>query len=354
MATEPSKATEAAANPTESPDPADSSEDQSTGVGQLDTKRVARLLGALLLIGFVAPFVVTAVPATVGADASYVVLSGSMEPSISPGDAVIVEDVPASAVERGDVITFSTGEAVPTTHRVVEVVERGDERAFRTKGDANEEPDPGVVRAEDVRGELLFVIPLIGYVIRFGSTPQGQAVLVGVPVVLLVLAEAWSVVRNPDSDTPEQSELAAESDPTVEPEVPATETAMAEEAAGDEIELTTADLQASLVVLGLLATYSTVVAVLQESYWSVAVAVGAGSLALLGVALWYAAPRADGAGSVRTAELPDDETVAVESLPDLLATAADTETTVYRTPEGDHFVIADGRVLVHRSGGDGE
>jgi signal peptidase len=348
MATEPSKATEAAADPTESPDPA-GTDDQTASVSRSDARRVARLLGALLLVGLVAPFVVTAVPATVGADASYVVLSGSMEPSISPGDAVIVEDVPASAVERGDVVTFSTGEAVPTTHRVVEVVERDGERAFRTKGDANEEPDPGLVRAEDLRGELLFVIPLIGYVIRFGSTPQGQAVLVGVPVVLLVLAEAWSILRERDSA---QTESAVESESVVEPDAVKIETATQSDDSDGEIELTTADLQASLVVLALLATYSTVVAVLQESYWSVAVAVGAGSLALLGVLLWYAAPRADETGSVRTAQLPDDETVAVESLSELLATAADAETTVYRTPGGDHFVVVDGRVFVHR-GGDG-
>jgi signal peptidase len=347
MATDPSTTAEASAK---SPDSADSSEDLSSGVGRLDGRRVVRLLGALVLVGLVAPFVVTAVPAAVGADASYVVLSGSMEPTISPGDAVIVENVPASAVERGDVITFSSGGAVPTTHRVVAVVERDGERAFRTKGDANEDPDPGVVRAGDLRGRLLFVIPLVGYVVRFGSTPQGQAVLVGVPVVLLVLAEVWSVVRDHGSNSSAGATRAVGSDSGPPTESEGTTTT--EDDSGDRIELTTTDLRASLVVLGLLAAYSTVVAVTQESYWSVGVAVGAGSLALLGAALWYAAPRADDAGAVQTAGLPDEETVAVESLSELLATAADAETTVYRTPAGDHFVIADGRVLVHRGGDD--
>lgn len=63
-------------------------------------KRAANILGVLLLIGLLAPFVTYAVPQIVGADESYVVLSGSMSPEIMPGDVVIVNDVDPSKPER--------------------------------------------------------------------------------------------------------------------------------------------------------------------------------------------------------------------------------------------------------------
>jgi signal peptidase len=321
---------------------------------------VLHAAGVLLLLVVLVPFVVQAAPAVVGGDTSYVVLSGSMEPAISPGDVVIVQETTVSSVGVGDVVTFGAGSETPTTHRVVDVVEQDGQTALRTKGDANEDPDAGLVAAKQLRGEVILVLPLIGYVVQFGSTLAGQVALIGVPVTLLVLTEVWRIVRDPGpatetetGESPSESVENAESDSAATTtEVDEAATAPQETDGNDEIELTTADLRASLAVLCLLATYSGVVAVLQQSFWSVGVAVGAGGLALLGVGLWYAAPAEEDTGTVLLSELPDGRTVEAESLSELLALAAETGATVYRTPDDDHFVVTADAVVVDREGGE--
>jgi signal peptidase len=83
--------------------------------------------------------------------------TGSMEPTLSPGDGFVAVPTPAAgAVDEGDVVTFRGPDGL-TTHRVV------DERAggFVTRGDANpftdqQDGDP-VVSREDVVAVALSV-----------------------------------------------------------------------------------------------------------------------------------------------------------------------------------------------------
>ncbi|TKX55671.1 signal peptidase I, partial [Halorubrum sp. SS7] len=166
-------------------------------------RRIANIVGLMILVAIVVPFVVFAVPQVVGADQSYVVLSGSMEPAMSPGDVIIVNSVPAAAIERNDVITFGgQGGDTPTTHRVIEVVERDGTTAFRPQGDANEDPDGSLVTPDQLQGKVLspggylLVIPLIGYLINFASTQSGFVLFVALPVSLLVLNEIWNVIAS--------------------------------------------------------------------------------------------------------------------------------------------------------------
>lgn len=163
-----------------------------------------RVAAAVLLVVVVAPFVVTGVPAVIGAEESFVVLSGSMnaepEPIIRPGDVVIVDGVDAATVEEGDIITFTNGGEEPITHRVVNVTEQDGQPAFRTKGDANEDADTRLVGPDQIVGEVIFVIPLIGHVVSFANTTQGFVLLVLLPVGLLVLSEVWNLVAPAGSD----------------------------------------------------------------------------------------------------------------------------------------------------------
>ena len=148
-----------------------------------------QLLVTVVLLAVVSPFVVFAVPHAIGADDGFVVLSGSMEPALSPGDVVIVDaSVP---VEVGDVITYRTGaDTVPTTHRVVGVQDGG----YETKGDANENADTGLVAPEGVIGGVVLTIPVVGHVILWANTPVGYVTLVVAPLVLLGVTEllAWA------------------------------------------------------------------------------------------------------------------------------------------------------------------
>ncbi|MDR5657351.1 signal peptidase I [Halodesulfurarchaeum sp. HSR-GB] len=187
-------------------------------------REAVHLLALVVLLAIVIPFVIFAIPQVVGAEQSYVVLSGSMEPAVSPGDVVIVNAVPASAVEVGDVITYGGSQtSPPTTHRVIDIQQQDGELVFETKGDNNENADIALTPASTLRGKVmelpvsipgnghnLFVIPFIGYVAQFAQTQLGFLLLVGIPLFLLAVSEFWRFItlsreeaekREPESAT---------------------------------------------------------------------------------------------------------------------------------------------------------
>lgn len=163
----------------------------------MSSRRILSITGTALLALIVLPFLVYAAPQLVGANHGYVVLSDSMEPTIAAGDVVIVNEVPTANIDEGEIITFQRpgSETTKVTHRVIDVIHRDGNVYFRTKGDANEEPDAKLVPAENVIGVVVFNIPMIGYVISFGSSDLGVITLVLVPAVLLILNELGTLYR---------------------------------------------------------------------------------------------------------------------------------------------------------------
>lgn len=172
-------------------------------IGSFDKRRTVHVVGVVLLVGLVAPFVVFAAPQLVGAEHSYVVLSASMSPAIEAGDVVIVNGVSPDEISQGDVITFqaspghqsTTPDVNRVTHRVVEVVEKDGQVQFRTKGDANEEADAQLVPGSAVVGTVLFSIPFIGYFVTYAGTKLGIIAFVVVPSVLLIVGELWDLLK---------------------------------------------------------------------------------------------------------------------------------------------------------------
>jgi signal peptidase len=161
--------------------------------------RIAKILGAILFLLVAVSVVVAAVPSVIGAEESFVVLTSSMSPAIKAGGLVVVNDVPTSEIDSGDVITFRRGGgANPVTHRVVEINRGAETTRFTTKGDANEQPDSEPVPAGDVVGKVWFSIPLVGYLIAFGNSRLGLVALVIVPAILLAASELWEMYRDSD------------------------------------------------------------------------------------------------------------------------------------------------------------
>jgi signal peptidase len=158
--------------------------------------RVAKVAVLGVLLALVGAFAVYAVPELVGAEHSFVVLSSSMTPAMAPGDVVIVDDADPATIREGDVITFTRSEEpAPTTHRVIDVERREGRLAFETKGDAVPEPDQNPVPASNVVGTVALTVPYIGHVVLFAETTPGYVFLVGVPMVLLVATEVWSLAK---------------------------------------------------------------------------------------------------------------------------------------------------------------
>ena len=308
---------------------------------------IVRVAPKLILIALLVPFLVYAAPQVAGAEASYVVLSGSMEPAISTGDVVVVYDSDPAMIDEGDVITFrQEGDDTPVTHRVVGVVDRpGQEVAFRTKGDANEDPDPSPVPASSVVGRVPMVslpvvgptlvrFPYMGYLVAFTGSQYGYVALIGVPIALLIASEIWSLARSErgkddreegdpgaDDGGPDAATGAVENDQGD----PATGAGDAREdrttaaPEGDREEpgedhtytVSAADLTMTVGAMVLLAAYSAFVAYRTQSPVSVSVAVAAiGCAGLVGALRYLSTGRSpdDGGGRVQDSSSgPDDD-----------------------------------------------
>ncbi|MEF8808368.1 signal peptidase I [Natronomonas sp.] len=250
-------------------------------------RTVANVLAVLLLIAVVAPFVVYAVPETVGADHSFVVLTASMTPAIAPGDVVIVADRDPATIRTGDVITFTRGTSeIPVTHRVTAVLDEPGGLAFETQGDANDGPDASPVQATSVVGTVILTIPYIGYVVQFTNSPYGFVALVVLPLGLFVVNELWSLYRHraPGSDTTDVPD-----DPAEEAADGAGENAATPPADGWFL-ITTRSLEGAFLVLVPLGAYSGYVAYTWPTAGTIAVAFGT-TLTALGLLVVLVAAR---------------------------------------------------------------
>ena len=77
----------------------------------------------------------------------FIVLSGSMKDEINSGDLVLTKECNVDDLKKGDIISFKEDEIV-ITHRIIDITENNGEKRFITKGDNNENEDPGYVSSD--------------------------------------------------------------------------------------------------------------------------------------------------------------------------------------------------------------
>ena len=137
----------------------------------------------------------------------YVIISGSMEPTIPVGSVVYDEVVPVEDLEVGDVITFvppaEYGVDDPVTHRIVQIVVADETSSapgalvFRTKGDANEDADPWrMVLDGPEQARVVHHVPYVGYVYMALQVRWVQVLVVAVPaaaLIVYVVVTLWRV-----------------------------------------------------------------------------------------------------------------------------------------------------------------
>lgn len=94
---------------------------------------------------------------------SFVIVSGSMEPTIMTGDAILVKEVPQNEIKTNDIISFSQGGNI-VTHRVIEIVEENGIKKYKTKGDNNNTEDKEKITYEQIEGKYQFKINQFGVI----------------------------------------------------------------------------------------------------------------------------------------------------------------------------------------------
>jgi len=111
----------------------------------------------------------------------YVVLSGSMEPTIKTGSlSFINKNVKYNSIKENDIIGFKVGRETVVTHRVVSKSLNG----LTTKGDNNKDIDGGFVTSNNYVGKNIFWIPKIGYAVTAIQTRTGK--VVGITSIILL------------------------------------------------------------------------------------------------------------------------------------------------------------------------
>ena len=116
---------------------------------------VACALAAVILIVFAVMFFSGIRPA--------VVISGSMEPTITTGSLAFI-DTKYDELEKNDIVAFERGGTM-VIHRLIAYSDTG----WITKGDANEDDDPWRVEDSEIKGKTVFWVSRLGYLIGKGE-----------------------------------------------------------------------------------------------------------------------------------------------------------------------------------------
>lgn len=125
---------------------------------------------------------------------TYVVQSGSMEPSIMTGDVILVENRDIYTIN--DVITFKEQENRLVTHRIIAIEDTSSGNIYSTKGDANRTGDENAISKSQIVGKVRLVIPRLGYFISFIKSPKGYIFLIIIPAIIFILDELIKVKKN--------------------------------------------------------------------------------------------------------------------------------------------------------------
>lgn len=133
------------------------------------------------------------------------VLSGSMRPVFGPGDMIFVTPERLRDVRVGQVITYK----IPVldhhveSHRVVRILQRGDEPVVVTKGDANRLPDPWNAQ---LHGRVVWVerfsVPMLGRLVLWLRSPLFHDLTVFVLPILLAAYGLRRIWRTPSNQAP--------------------------------------------------------------------------------------------------------------------------------------------------------
>ncbi len=134
-------------------------------------------------------------------------LTGSMAPSIDPGDVVISTPLDVEDVTEGMVITYHIpiDDHRVVTHRVIDVQHSPDGQVtVHTQGDANNTPDPwtAVLRG-DTAYQVQAVVPELGHLVTLLRNDTLSTLFVQLlPVALSVwmLLRIWRPTRDEDAE----------------------------------------------------------------------------------------------------------------------------------------------------------
>lgn len=163
--------------------------------------RTRKLAGIAATVAVVALAGLMLIPAFFGFQ-RYVIMTGSMTGTYNPGSIVYDKVVPVSDLKVGDAITYSppagASSAKVVTHRIFSIGhDSKGNRIFRTKGDANQSPDPWKFQLSGTtQARVAFSVPYAGRIVMALSSRHTRMILIGGPALVIALLALAGVVRD--------------------------------------------------------------------------------------------------------------------------------------------------------------
>ena len=129
---------------------------------------------------------------------SYVIISGSMEPSLHRGSISLVRKVDSGFLNLGDIIAFRSPEDSKDIiiHRIIAV----DGNMIKTKGDNNNTEDKWTLNEQSVLGKIVSSIPYLGYVSLYMRTLPGFLLVIGFPAAILIFFQIRKIREGIDEE----------------------------------------------------------------------------------------------------------------------------------------------------------
>ena len=169
---------------------------QKTSFGTALKKLLSRLITGVLVFSMLISLTVT-VKKVLGKEPDifgfriFYILSGSMEPTIPSGAAVLTKK--CASYSAGDVISFRSSDIAiygeTNTHRIVSVDDSGTEPVYTTKGDANPVADDVKAAKSDVYGKVIWntgKMDFLGSFLGLVMTPFGYIACILLPLIVVL------------------------------------------------------------------------------------------------------------------------------------------------------------------------
>lgn len=154
-------------------------------MSQKKTKKIKILISSVVVCILTFLLMIVYIPKFMGYKSFYIE-SGSMSPSITQGSMVLEKKVEFEDIAEGDILTFKNDTGTEYfTHRVVSIDTAN--KMLVTKGDANEDVDPGETNYYFVEGRVDFSVPLVGYLMSFLNSTTGKIVVAAIYIAWIAI-----------------------------------------------------------------------------------------------------------------------------------------------------------------------
>lgn len=130
------------------------------------------------------------------------VLTGSMEPTMMVDGLAIVKQASYDEVQVDDIIMYEIDDKM-ITHRIIEKTDEG----IRTKGDNNNVQDAYLLKEENVKGKVVYIMNWFSTLVRTLKTRSGRIKCLYFPLfVIIVLLITFKLIQiiitGPKTGTP--------------------------------------------------------------------------------------------------------------------------------------------------------